>query len=1516
MANRDLTVRVRAEVGAFQRDMALAANSARKAAAEIRATNNTGQSGMGKLAATAKANRQAWDQTANGLAAAGVAISGGLAFATKAAMDWESSWTGVLKTVEGSDAQLANLESGLRGLARTLPATHSEIAGIAEAAGQLGVATKDVLGFTEVMVGLSVSTNLTAEEAATDLARFSNVMGTATREGAVGIQRLGSTLVALGNDGASTEKDILNMAQRISGAGATVGATEADVLALSNTLSSMGVRAELGGGVTTRVLLKMRTAVDETGAKLEAFAGAAGMSADEFSQKFREAPVEALDLVAQGINRVNESGGNVTKTLKDMGIKGTEETQVMLALANSGTLLADSLNLGKVAWEENTALAEEAGKRYETAASKVKIAWNNIKDAAIDAGGDIMPAVAGIAEGVADMMQAWQQIPGPVRTTITVLGGLAGVGALVAAGVMKMVPALFDTMAGLRNLKKEAPGAYKGIMSVAKAAGIAALAIGGLQIMGTIFSKENSASAEEMAQGILAVNKNVTDTAPVLGKFTGEMTNLFGEVENSTPKIAGLNEAFSKWDTLFGGDRSEGIRDVASAIAEVSNPSFMEGVNKNLNAFNGFFNLPDDKITLLENRFKDLGLELGNMATNGHIDQASMAFSQLAAEFEKNGKSAADALNFMPGYREALQGIANDAGVVVEEADLVNWALTGIAPAGIEATAGIDATAEGLEAMGVSAQGAITKIDKLLDSLLAMSEGTLSVRAAERDFQESIDAVTESIRENGKSLDETTPKGRANQAALDAVASSGLDVARAMASAKDENGDYVNSQADVEKSLKATYDATMASAMAFTGNKDKAAELTRELLGIPEGVSVKTWMDTFAKQTAQETTQSIVDIPGYKEVQVAVTEDGTVGEVQSKINGVTGKEEFIFVTDDGTAQQVQEAILTIDGVKRKVWVTDDGTVVGTQEQINSITGTNATVTVTESGVSAVESALNWVARPRSSTVTVTTNKVENITKRFLPSENPAGPGNGPITGQFGRANGGLLPKRSEGGTLPYTGLGTDKILGVRADGTPTAWVDDGEWIVKESSARKYNGILGMINRDDPAVQGLAGFASGGQVGQAQAKVDRLQRQYSRMPGDKKNRNRKLDLKDELDAAKKELKALKKSSKESEKAAKEAKKKADDARKAEAERQGRINDSRRELRTDIRRGNITEAFTSGNGLSQVDKLFDASRNEDLSRSKRRQAGRDAASLEKSLASLTKRSEGLEKALEAAKSKAEELKSVRDAVAGDLRGEFSLSGMLSETRQDLGSNPFTAKSISSKANKVARKIEIFAGRLNRLRKLGYGETIIQEIAELGIDDGILAAGALMNASKSERNSIIKAYNRLDEASGKAGQYVTESMYKGGLDAAEGLVRGLESKNKKVQSAFYKLGKDAERSFRKSLDMHSPSRTMAISGVDSIDGVIVGAESKRQSLIDTYSSMGYDVARAYQPELASSDPASYKAAQYATASRGITPQDLREALAGMSFEMQGNAGRLIAKMVDTEVQSATRNKKSIYR
>jgi len=161
----------------------------------------------------------------------GFTIAGGLAAAglgavTKAAMDWETAWAGVEKTVDGTASEMDALESSLRSLATSMPATHREIAAVAEAAGQLGIAREDVASFTKTMVQLGETTNLSADTAATSLAQFMNIMGTS----AASVGRLGATLVALGNDGASTEADIMQLSARLAATGAQMRMSEADVM--------------------------------------------------------------------------------------------------------------------------------------------------------------------------------------------------------------------------------------------------------------------------------------------------------------------------------------------------------------------------------------------------------------------------------------------------------------------------------------------------------------------------------------------------------------------------------------------------------------------------------------------------------------------------------------------------------------------------------------------------------------------------------------------------------------------------------------------------------------------------------------------------------------------------------------------------------------------------------------------------------------------------------------------------------------------------------------------------------------------------------------------------------------------------------------------------------------------------------------------------------------------------------------------------------------------------------------
>ena len=111
-----------------------------------------------------------------------VPLTGIGAIATKSAVEFESAFAGVKKTVDATDEELAKLEEGIRNMAKEMPTAATEIAGVAEAAGQLGIQTPNILGFTETMVMLGDSTNMSADEAATSLARLANITGMSQKD--------------------------------------------------------------------------------------------------------------------------------------------------------------------------------------------------------------------------------------------------------------------------------------------------------------------------------------------------------------------------------------------------------------------------------------------------------------------------------------------------------------------------------------------------------------------------------------------------------------------------------------------------------------------------------------------------------------------------------------------------------------------------------------------------------------------------------------------------------------------------------------------------------------------------------------------------------------------------------------------------------------------------------------------------------------------------------------------------------------------------------------------------------------------------------------------------------------------------------------------------------------------------------------------------------------------------------------------------------------------------------------
>jgi hypothetical protein len=220
------------------------------------------ESALGSLGA--KVN-PAIQRTSSALTGAGRMLTAGLtvpivgmaAASVKASVDFESAFAFVRKSVAATEPEFAQLRQGIRDMAKEMPASASAIAEVAGEAGQLGVASQDLLKFTEVAIKLGATTNMSASEAGKGLIRLANIMQLPTDAAS----HLGDELVHLGNNGASTEAEIMSMSLRIAGAGKIIGLSADEVMAFANAASSAGLRAEQGGSAISRTFVDIANAV-------------------------------------------------------------------------------------------------------------------------------------------------------------------------------------------------------------------------------------------------------------------------------------------------------------------------------------------------------------------------------------------------------------------------------------------------------------------------------------------------------------------------------------------------------------------------------------------------------------------------------------------------------------------------------------------------------------------------------------------------------------------------------------------------------------------------------------------------------------------------------------------------------------------------------------------------------------------------------------------------------------------------------------------------------------------------------------------------------------------------------------------------------------------------------------------------------------------------------------------------------------------------------------------------------
>lgn len=432
-------------------------NPTRTASAEIIVRDRTGAgvrsatSNFQQLHTVVRDNWWGIQNLGTAFAGVGALIAGGLGLSVKAAVDFETGMIGVARTTreagENADQAIANVQGlgeELRNIAKSSPVEVGRLTAIAEEAGALGVARKDVAAFTQTIVQLTATTNLT-DTSATQLARIGGVMNITARD----VSNMGSAILFAGRSTAATESEIVRFAQYLAPVAASANASAGELIAFSAVLPSLGQRADSARTAISKTIADMRKAIQDGGQEFALFARISGKSMDDFERSVNENGFQATTDFVEGLNRMGVGSAQMEASLAALGIRETRQLQVLRALAAAYDGSADSILRLDNAMEQveaafiaNEELSEAYAASVSSTAAQFAIFRNRVRDLAIGVGSELLPVIKPFIVFLGNIVEGFLALPGPIKTGIAILVVAAGAIATLAGAVLLLGPKL------------------------------------------------------------------------------------------------------------------------------------------------------------------------------------------------------------------------------------------------------------------------------------------------------------------------------------------------------------------------------------------------------------------------------------------------------------------------------------------------------------------------------------------------------------------------------------------------------------------------------------------------------------------------------------------------------------------------------------------------------------------------------------------------------------------------------------------------------------------------------------------------------------------------------------------------------------------------------------------------------------------------------------------------------------------------------------------------------------------
>ena len=343
-----------------------------------------------------------------------VGKAGGLAFAAKEAMKFETAMAGVKKVAEGTDEQYAKLSDELKKMSAELGISAAEMADLAAAGGQLGIPIEKLSEFTAIASKMSVAFGMTAEEAGNAAATIANVFQLPIGE----VEKLGDAINVLGNNTAAREKDIVAAMARIGGTAKQFGLAADEAAALADAFIALGKPPEVAATAINAMLQKLQTAQSQ-GKGFQAALEGIGTSADEMAANIAANPQQALTEFLHKLEGLDKQ----SRALMLSQLFGTEYSDDIALLVGSLGEYEKALGLVADKGQVVGAMQKEVANAMSTSEAQINKAKQEIINVAIEVGEKLLPLVSLLASTAGSVASAIGEITEefPVLTQLATL---------------------------------------------------------------------------------------------------------------------------------------------------------------------------------------------------------------------------------------------------------------------------------------------------------------------------------------------------------------------------------------------------------------------------------------------------------------------------------------------------------------------------------------------------------------------------------------------------------------------------------------------------------------------------------------------------------------------------------------------------------------------------------------------------------------------------------------------------------------------------------------------------------------------------------------------------------------------------------------------------------------------------------------------------------------------------------------------------------------------------------------